>query len=92
MTVGSPTRTNGAQCTGSANGYCPAVLETSFHQVCTFCRRSAGSLSRASFSQSDCTPEVVVHLIDHLWTDGTRMEDAVAAALHTLDGAYGIVY
>ena len=39
---------------------------------------------------SETDTEVVVHLIDHLWTDGTRMEDAVAAALHTLDGAYGI--
>jgi len=40
--------------------------------------------------QSDTDTEVVVHLIDHLWTDGMPMEDAVAAALRLIDGAYGI--
>ncbi len=39
---------------------------------------------------SDTDTEVVVHLIDHLWTDGIPMEDAVAAALRAIDGAYGI--
>ena len=39
---------------------------------------------------SDTDTEVVVHLIDHLWTDGVLMEDAVAAALRAVDGAYGI--
>jgi glucosamine--fructose-6-phosphate aminotransferase (isomerizing) len=42
------------------------------------------------FFQSDTDTEVVVHLIDHLWTDGMPMEDAVAAALRLIDGAYGI--
>ena len=39
---------------------------------------------------SETDTEVVVHLIDHLWTDGMPMEDAVSAALRSLDGAYGI--
>jgi glucosamine--fructose-6-phosphate aminotransferase (isomerizing) len=39
--------------------------------------------------QSDTDTEVVVHLIDHLWLDGP-LEDAVAAALREVDGAYGI--
>ena len=39
---------------------------------------------------SDTDTEVVVHLIDHLWADGIPMEDAVAAALRAIDGAYGI--
>ena len=42
------------------------------------------------FFQSDTDTEVVVHLIDHLWTDGVPMEDAAAAALRLIDGAYGI--
>ena len=39
--------------------------------------------------RSDTDTEVVVHLIDHLWVDGP-LEDAVAAALREVDGAYGI--
>ena len=39
---------------------------------------------------SETDTEVVVHLIDHLWVDGMLMEDAVAAALRAIDGAYGI--
>jgi len=39
--------------------------------------------------QSDTDTEVVVHLIDHLWLGGP-LEDAVAAALREVDGAYGI--
>ena len=39
---------------------------------------------------SETDTEVVVHLIDHLWTDGMPMEDAVSAALRAIDGAYGI--
>ena len=39
---------------------------------------------------SETDTEVVVHLIDFLWEDGEPMEDAVAAALRQVDGAYGI--
>jgi glutamine---fructose-6-phosphate transaminase (isomerizing) len=39
---------------------------------------------------SDTDTEVVVHLIDHLWKDGEPLEDAVAAALRQVEGAYGI--
>ncbi|MDH3421684.1 MAG: glutamine--fructose-6-phosphate transaminase (isomerizing) [Gemmatimonadota bacterium] len=39
---------------------------------------------------SETDTEVVVHLIDHLWGDGDGLEDAVAAALRQVDGAYGI--
>ncbi|HSG47025.1 MAG TPA: glutamine--fructose-6-phosphate transaminase (isomerizing), partial [Longimicrobiales bacterium] len=39
---------------------------------------------------SDTDTEVIVHLIDHVWADGTRLEDAVAAALLEVEGAYGI--
>jgi glucosamine--fructose-6-phosphate aminotransferase (isomerizing) len=39
---------------------------------------------------SETDTEVVVHLIDHLWIDGMVMEDAVAAALGAIDGAYSI--
>ena len=39
---------------------------------------------------SETDTEVVVHLIDHLWTDGMPMEDAVSAALRSIDGAYSI--
>jgi glucosamine--fructose-6-phosphate aminotransferase (isomerizing) len=40
--------------------------------------------------RSDTDTEVIVHLIDHVWADGTRLEDAVAAALQEVEGAYGI--
>ena len=39
---------------------------------------------------SETDTEVVVHLIDYLWKDGTPLEDAVAAALREVEGAYGI--
>jgi len=39
---------------------------------------------------SETDTEVVVHLIDFLWKDGMALEDAVAAALREVDGAYGI--
>ncbi|HUP52546.1 MAG TPA: glutamine--fructose-6-phosphate transaminase (isomerizing) [Longimicrobiales bacterium] len=39
---------------------------------------------------SETDTEVVVHLIDFLWKDGMPLEDAVAAALREVDGAYGI--
>ncbi|MEQ9400822.1 MAG: glutamine--fructose-6-phosphate transaminase (isomerizing) [Longimicrobiales bacterium] len=40
--------------------------------------------------RSDTDTEAVVHLIDFLWKDGTTLEDAVAAALRQVEGAYGI--
>jgi len=39
---------------------------------------------------SETDTEVVVQLIDYLWMDGDSLEDAVAAALRQVDGAYGI--
>ncbi len=39
---------------------------------------------------SETDTEVVVHLIDHLWKDGMKLEDAVADALREVEGAYGI--
>ncbi|MGD8281353.1 MAG: glutamine--fructose-6-phosphate transaminase (isomerizing) [Gemmatimonadota bacterium] len=39
---------------------------------------------------SETDTEVVVQLIDFLWKDGDDLEDAVAAALRQVDGAYGI--
>ncbi len=39
---------------------------------------------------SDTDTEVVVHLIDHLWPETGRLEEAVAAALGQVEGAYGI--
>lgn len=39
---------------------------------------------------SETDTEVLVHLIDFLWKDGAPMEDAVAAALRQVEGAYGI--
>jgi len=39
---------------------------------------------------SETDTEVLVHLIDHLWDEGAPLEDAVAAALRLVDGAYGI--
>jgi glucosamine--fructose-6-phosphate aminotransferase (isomerizing) len=39
---------------------------------------------------SDTDTETVVHLIDHLWTDGMLLEEAVAAALLHVEGTYGI--
>jgi glutamine---fructose-6-phosphate transaminase (isomerizing) len=39
---------------------------------------------------SETDTEVVVHLIDFLWKDGMLLEEAVAAALREVDGAYGI--
>jgi glucosamine--fructose-6-phosphate aminotransferase (isomerizing) len=39
---------------------------------------------------SETDTEVVVHLIDYLWQEGEPLEDAVAAALRQVDGAYGI--
>ena len=40
--------------------------------------------------RSETDTEVIVHLIDHVWLNGTRLEDAVAAALMEVEGAYGI--
>jgi glutamine---fructose-6-phosphate transaminase (isomerizing) len=40
--------------------------------------------------RSETDTEVVVHLIDHLYTTGRSLEDAVAAALRQVEGAYGI--
>ncbi len=40
--------------------------------------------------RSDTDTEVVVHLIDYLWQDGEPLEEAVAAALRQIEGAYGI--
>jgi glucosamine--fructose-6-phosphate aminotransferase (isomerizing) len=39
---------------------------------------------------SETDTETVVHLIDHLWKDGQPLEEAVAAALREVEGAYGI--
>jgi glucosamine--fructose-6-phosphate aminotransferase (isomerizing) len=39
---------------------------------------------------SETDTETVVHLIDHFWKDGEPLEEAVAAALREVDGAYGI--
>ena len=39
---------------------------------------------------SDTDTEVVVHLIDHLWRPDMVLEEAVAAALSEVEGAYGI--
>jgi len=48
-------------------------------------------LQREGFTfHSQTDTEVVVHLIDHLWSDGMSMEDAVAAALRQVEGPYGI--
>jgi glucosamine--fructose-6-phosphate aminotransferase (isomerizing) len=40
--------------------------------------------------RSDTDTEVVVHLIDHLWGPDMSLEDAVAAALLKVEGAYGV--
>jgi len=40
--------------------------------------------------QSETDTEVVVHLIDYLWVEGEPLEEAVAAALRQVEGAYGI--
>jgi glucosamine--fructose-6-phosphate aminotransferase (isomerizing) len=39
---------------------------------------------------SETDTEAVVHLIDHLWAEGAPLEEAVAAALRRVEGAYGI--
>ncbi|MDA0328861.1 MAG: glutamine--fructose-6-phosphate transaminase (isomerizing) [Gemmatimonadetes bacterium] len=39
---------------------------------------------------SETDTEVVVHLIDYLWEEGEPLEEAVAAALRQVEGAYGI--
>jgi glutamine---fructose-6-phosphate transaminase (isomerizing) len=40
--------------------------------------------------RSETDTEVVVHLIDRLWKEGGTLEEAVAAALEQVIGAYGI--
>ena len=40
--------------------------------------------------RSDTDTETVVHLIDHLWTEGGTLEGAVADALSQVEGAYGL--
>ncbi len=40
--------------------------------------------------RSDTDTEVVVHLIDHLWTEGGTLEQSVADALMQVEGAYGL--
>ena len=39
---------------------------------------------------SETDTEAIVHLIDRLWVEGEPLEDAVAAALRRVEGAYGI--
>jgi glucosamine--fructose-6-phosphate aminotransferase (isomerizing) len=39
---------------------------------------------------SDTDTETIVHLIDHVWGEGMKLEDAVATALREVEGAYGI--
>jgi glucosamine--fructose-6-phosphate aminotransferase (isomerizing) len=39
---------------------------------------------------SETDTETVVHLIEHLWKNGTTLEGAVAEALRHVEGAYGI--
>ena len=39
---------------------------------------------------SETDTETVVHLIDHVWEAGMRLEEAVAAALSLVEGTYGI--
>ena len=39
---------------------------------------------------SETDTEAIVHLIDRLWVEGEPLEDAVAAALRRIEGAYGI--
>ncbi len=50
----------------------------------------AGLTQQGYTFTSETDTEVVVHLIDHLWKDGMKLEDAVAAALREVEGAYGI--
>ena len=40
--------------------------------------------------RSETDTEVVVHLVDFMWRSEDSLEDAVAAALRQVDGAYGI--
>jgi glucosamine--fructose-6-phosphate aminotransferase (isomerizing) len=40
--------------------------------------------------RSDTDTEVLVHLVDRLWPEGGKLEDAVALALEQVIGAYGI--
>lgn len=47
-------------------------------------------MSEGVHFQSDTDTEVVVHLVDRLWPAGGKLEDAVAAALGQVIGAYGI--
>ncbi len=52
-------------------------------------RRMLGDLGYQFTSETDT--EVVVHLIDHAFRSGAeKLEDAVAAALQQVEGAYGI--
>ena len=53
-------------------------------------RCARGCAARDTSSASETDTEVVVHLIDYLWKAGMAMEDAVAAALAAVHGAYGI--
>jgi len=50
-----------------------------------------GQLQKEGYGfASETDTEVVAHLIDYLWNPGMGLEDAVAAALREVDGAYGI--
>jgi glucosamine--fructose-6-phosphate aminotransferase (isomerizing) len=56
---------------------------------------NAGALRTKLMSEgvhfnSDTDTEVVVHLVDRMWPAGGKLEDAVAAALGQVIGAYGI--
>ncbi|TVP75651.1 MAG: glutamine--fructose-6-phosphate transaminase (isomerizing) [Gemmatimonadales bacterium] len=56
---------------------------------------NAGVLRRKLESEgvvftSDTDTEAVVHLVDRLWPEGGTLEEAVAAALRQVIGAYGI--
>jgi glutamine---fructose-6-phosphate transaminase (isomerizing) len=85
-THGAPTRDNAHPHT-SADGTIALVHNGIIENAGTL--RTKLEREGAVF-RSETDTEVVVHLVDRLWPEGGRLEDAVTAALEQVIGAYGI--
>ena len=85
-THGPPTEVNAHPHTGPDGDI--ALVHNGIIENADFLRKRLVAEGYVFVSETDT--ETVVHLIDHLWEDGMAMEDAVAAALRHVEGAYGI--
>ncbi|HWO90121.1 MAG TPA: glutamine--fructose-6-phosphate transaminase (isomerizing) [Gemmatimonadales bacterium] len=85
-THGAPTTRNAhphTDCGGTV-----AVVHNGIIENSAALRQMLGARGHRFSSETDT--EVIAHLIEQFYVDGTTLEDAVAAACRELEGAYGI--